>query len=216
MIERAWHCDSWRYIWNAHKKKKTEIVRIFQAHFDKELPCLYFSPCVQVGAHSIHLTEWQKYSLSFTYQIKWSPNLRVQFQKCVPQAPDRNAQAHSNLPCGWHGHEFSKGWKSKKWVENGKLEQKARSSKAMIQDIWTYLEWNTYFYKVNLLSYYHIAEVISSGTSVFHSEAGDGRIQGHFLKCQHGQSEHGSALGMGVHAERGILTLSLQAAQGTS
>lgn len=32
----------------------------------------------------------------------------------------------------------------------------------------------------------------------------DCRIQGHFLKCQDGQSEHGSALGMGVHAEMAL------------
>lgn len=54
-----------------------------------------------------------KNSLSFTYQIKWLPNLRVLFQKRVLQAPDRNVQAHSNLPCRWHGQEFSKGWESK-------------------------------------------------------------------------------------------------------
>lgn len=199
-----------------HTQKKRQKLSEFSRHIlTRNFLVSIFLPAFRLEL-TVFISLNGKNSLSFTYQIKWSPNLRVQFQKCVPQAPDRNAQAHSNLPCGWHGHEFSKGWKSKKWVENGKLEQKARSSKAMIQDIWTYLEWNTYFYKVNLLSYYHIAEVISSGTSVFHSEAGDGRIQGHFLKCQHGQSEHGSALGMGVHAERGILTLSLQAAQGTS
>lgn len=199
-----------------HTHKKRQKLSEFSRHIlTRNFLVSIFLPAFRLEL-TVFISLNGKNSLSFTYQIKWSPNLRVQFQKCVPQAPDRNAQAHSNLPCGWHGHEFSKGWKSKKWVENGKLEQKARSSKAMIQDIWTYLEWNTYFYKVNLLSYYHIAEVISSGTSVFHSEAGDGRIQGHFLKCQHGQSEHGSALGMGVHAERGILTLSLQAAQGTS